>query len=212
MLNELLIVLTATSSVSGIIAIIFVIWEHIKDDRRLAKRVQGFYEDIENYVYSSIKIAVNSHLYNQIPNDRSNIVEEYLNCLRIKQTSLGFIRQKFNEYSKYLGITMNRQNQIINHSDIRIKLHIKSYEDIVLIERTDDMDLNRRIRPSCIPLINNLPEITFEELNIIKNYFVSLRAYWKEHYRKSFLKIIRIKPKLKRKIDFDDLKIEKQNF
>lgn len=111
---DLISILTGLSSISGIIAIIFVIWDHIKDERRLTKRVQKFHEDIEKYIYSSTKIAIHFNLYNQCPNIKSQILQEYLENLRIKQTSLEFIRQTFNEYSKYLGITTDHENHIIN--------------------------------------------------------------------------------------------------
>ena len=35
---------------TGIIAI-YIIWDHVKDDRFLAKKVQEFYENIENSIF-----------------------------------------------------------------------------------------------------------------------------------------------------------------
>lgn len=167
--------------------------------------MQGFYEDIENYVYASTKIAIYSKLNKKSPNLKSQITQEYLNNLRIKEVSFGFINQKLGEYSKYLGITKNSQNHIRNYSEIQIKIHIKSYEDVILEGKTEDFDLDQRIRPSYEPLIDDLVNITPEEINTIINYFKGLRTYWKNHYSKSLLKIIKIRPNLKPKIDFINL-------
>lgn len=74
-------------------------------------------------------------------------------------------------------------------------------------EKTTDVDLKQRIRPAYDPLINNFANINSEEINIIIGYFEELRTYWKEYYSKSLLKIFKIRPELKPKIDFNTLQL-----
>ncbi|MFX0077290.1 MAG: hypothetical protein ACFE96_17755, partial [Candidatus Hermodarchaeota archaeon] len=80
----------------GIIAIIIVIWDHFKDDRKLTKQVQEFYENFENLLASFIqkKSTESSHTRE---NYAKYVTETtYYECEVI---------DKFPEYSKYLGLT-----------------------------------------------------------------------------------------------------------
>jgi len=53
-----IIIVYLSLSVS-IFVLVFIIWDHLKDDRILTKEVQEFYQDIENLIYTYV-----IHLFN----------------------------------------------------------------------------------------------------------------------------------------------------
>lgn len=46
----------------SLIVLFFIIWDHLKDDRILAKQVQEFYGDIETFIFSRLQIKYYSAL------------------------------------------------------------------------------------------------------------------------------------------------------
>ena len=49
------IILSSIGSITTILVFIVLIWDHLKDDRLLAKNVQNFYDIIENLISSYLQ-------------------------------------------------------------------------------------------------------------------------------------------------------------
>jgi len=177
MSNEIIEFLSAISSISGIIAIIIVVWDHFKDDRLITKQVQEFYKDVENIIYSYYKMRITESLFDN---------REYL-------VYQGIIKQKFDDYSKYLGLTRHPSEKelfYINKADILFHHHGALMKDI-----SDNNKGYRRVQ-----IIEDPLNIKEEEISQINKYLESLRNYWKLNYKKRFFR-----PMLKAKKDFNDL-------
>lgn len=103
-------IFSVIASLIGIIAIIIVIWDHFKDDRILTKNVQEFYEDLENliYLYYIIEIIDDTfRVLNEFGRDKGfseDVLEKnFFESKREYLTFQGKIKQKFDDYGKYLG-------------------------------------------------------------------------------------------------------------
>ena len=49
-----LVIQIMLGSISALVFIV-ILWDHIIDDRRLTKRVQSYYEDVENFIFSILE-------------------------------------------------------------------------------------------------------------------------------------------------------------
>ncbi|MFX1326925.1 MAG: hypothetical protein ACFE91_02115 [Promethearchaeota archaeon] len=186
------IILTFLSLGLSLAVLIFIIWDHIKDDRILTREVQQFYEDIEMLIFTHIQIRYyqaleskdklegDKELVSLTKNkNRDNILNDYLKTK---------INQYFIDYSKFLGLSLNVEKQnylngtvfILNKDGLLSKRSVEEYKDI--------------------PIINNYIEIGKVEINEILNYLNSLRFYWKKWYHKLIFR-----PELTQKVNFYDL-------
>ena len=193
--NEVVDFLSALSSISGIIAIIIVVWDHFKDDRRLTKRIQEFYNDIENLIYSNYKYhIIDKEEETQVidSNSKEELVKIYRRYRRENYTYRGFIKQKFDEYSRYRGITyrpQSGQEYIINNTDLYL---------------LPEGRVNREIITNKVFQLENITKdylnIQFSEIEVITKFLDSLKEHWKNNYGKKLFR-----PELKSKIDFENL-------
>lgn len=186
------IVLTFLSLGLSLAVLIFIIWDHIKDDQILTREVQQFYEDIEMLIFTHIQIRYYQalELKDKLEGDkelvsltknknRDNIQNDYLKTK---------INQHFIDYSKYLGLSLNVEKEnylngtifILNKDGLLSKRNVEEYKDI--------------------PIIYNYTEIGKVEINEILNYLNSLRFYWKKWYHKFIFR-----PELTQKVNFYDL-------
>ena len=186
------IVLTFLSLGLSLAVLIFIIWDHIKDDQILRREVQQFYEDIEMLIFTHIQIRYyqaleskdklngDKELVSLTKNkNRDNIQNDYLKTK---------INQHFIDYSKYLGLSLNIEKEnylngtvfILNKDGLLSKRSVEEYKDI--------------------PIIHNYTEIGKAEINEILNYLNSLRFYWKKWYSKFIFR-----PELTQKVNFYDL-------
>ncbi|MFX0041621.1 MAG: hypothetical protein ACFE8L_01800 [Candidatus Hodarchaeota archaeon] len=186
------IFLTFLSLGLSIAVLFFIIWDHIKDDRILFREVQQFYEDIEMLIFTHIQIRyykalgtddksnANKDLTAFVKNkNRDNIQNNYLKTK---------ISQHFMDFSKYLGLSFNIENEnylngtvfILNKDGLLSKRNIEEYKDI--------------------PIITNYTEISKTQIDDIFNFLNSLRFFWKKWYYKSIFR-----PELKQRVNFYDL-------
>lgn len=190
----------------GIIAISIVFWDHFKDDLRFTKRVQEFYEDIENYVYNFYLLNIYLLLYYADPNRSDEFRRTFHDTQRSRNTYLGFISQKFDEYSKYLGIIRIGGGDVINKTNVRIVLDKEVTNYVLCKIDTEYADLYyvmKKIKKK--PVVNNVWSIKDSEIDLINQYFKGLREYWKNNYSNRLFR-----PKLKSKVEFNSLKTQKR--
>ena len=191
-MTDFQIFLTTLSLGLSLMVLIFIIWDHIKDDKILAREVQQFYEDIEMLIFTHIQIRYYQALestdkFNQgedlsvlIKNkNRDNIQNDYLKTK---------INQHFHDYSKYIGLSFNIEKEnylngtifILSKDGLVSKRNVEDYKDI--------------------PIISNYTEITKTQIQEILIYLNSLRFYWKKWYSKLIFR-----PELKQTVNFYDL-------
>ena len=167
-------ILEATGGIIGILAIIIVIWDHFKDDRRLTKQVQEFYNDIEKLILSIYKKT------NQ-PNPNMVLIET-LKFVGEPDYQKAKVKQSFDEFSKYLGLTK------IEYKDHRTHNVVDAYinrEGFILVE---DGWLKEKVFQAEDRFI--IGSFTFQESVIteIKGYLEILRNYWGKNYSKLFFR------------------------
>ena len=180
---------------AGVIAL-YVIWDHVKDDRLLTKQVQAFYEDIEKlifYHYTNQIIIEFQKLYEKQIEFPLQLQElnEYSNrhyYYRVK------VKNRFVEFSDYLGLINSEEGQ----EEKRIEYINETYTIL-----TDTGSLGKRqlgdLRRSTIKDLTNIDD---KEIEDIDRYLHSLRSHWNKQYHKFI-----IKPKLQEVIKFKrDLK------
>jgi len=170
----------------------FIIWDHIKDDRILAREVQDFYTDIEMLIFTNLQVKYyeilqknqgemeDQELKTLVKNkNRDIILKNYLNAK---------INQNYKLYAQYLGITLSKESD--------------SYlNGTIYILKTDGSLLKRNIESNTEEnIITSYTEIKPEQIKEILMYLNSLRFYWKKKYYK-----IIFRPHLHQKIVFDDL-------
>lgn len=102
------IITTYISLGKAVASILFVVWDHFKDDRLLKKRVQSFYENIECLIFSWYQIILNQEKFKE--NNVNTLYEEIFFKYQKKNIFYrGIIDQSFEDLSKYLGLTYSNK-------------------------------------------------------------------------------------------------------
>ncbi|MCJ7651406.1 MAG: hypothetical protein MUP85_22590 [Candidatus Lokiarchaeota archaeon] len=170
--------------------LIFIIWDHFKDDRLLAKEVQEFYGDIENLIYTQIQIEYYKIIEKkQIEDTHVKLVNKTRNKDIIQNSYLKTkVSQNFEKYSNYLGLTIDREDLAYLNSTI----YLMTYNGLLKKRDFERNNVNQ--------VISSFTNINNEEISDIDKYLTSLRFYWnKKYYRFLF------RPKLVQKISFSSL-------
>jgi len=180
----------------GILAIIIVIWDHFKDDRRLTREVQEFYESIVHIIEFNIKKA-------RIQNE-GNKQDIYIKVLSEYEYYKSIVKIKFEEFSKYLGLILGkaRDNRYEFLDAYKTKSGFLLIEDGILLVR----DPNRYKNDGIFELhtVGNNLYLHQQEADYIHSFLRDLRNYWKEKYSKTFFR-----PKLKQIFNFNELITDK---
>ena len=99
--------------VFSLVVLLFIIWDHLKDDRILTTQVQEFYEDIETLIYTHIQIKYYDALESSeklIENKELSFLKKNKNRDIIQNSYLKTkINQNFKYNSQYLGLTFNQE-------------------------------------------------------------------------------------------------------
>jgi hypothetical protein len=177
-------------------SILFVVWDHFKDDRLLTKRVQSFYWDLEGLVYTYYKTKLIRDQFDE-SNDKKSCEEKFFQFQKKNVFFRGKVSLLFEDFSKYLGLTYFRKSALYC---------IQNYD--YLIESTGAFQKFRCKLPQ-IEIGNELCfydnqhkryAIDEDNLDIINRFFELLRDYWKTYYHKKFFR-----RGIKAKFDFSDL-------
>ncbi len=175
------------------IAVLFIIiWDHIKDDKILAREVQDFYSDLEMLIFTNLQVKYyeilqtnkgemeDQELKTLIKNKNRDVIQKnYLNAK---------ITQNFKLYSQYIGLTHNKENDAYLNGTIYIL-------------KTDGSLLKRNIESNTEEnIITSYTEIKPQQITEILVYLNSLRFYWKKKYYKFVFR-----PQLKQLVVFEDL-------
>ena len=185
-------ILVYLSLVVSIAVLFFIIWDHVKDDRILAREVQDFYNDIEMLIFTNLQVKY----YEILQKNKIEMEETELKTLVkdknrdvIQKNYLSTkIRQYFNLYAQYLGLTYNEENSTYLNGTIYLLKNEGS-----LLKRNIEFNTEETI-------INTFTEIKTEQISELKVYLNSLRFYWKIKYYKFIFR-----PQLHQTVVFDDL-------
>ncbi len=90
-------------------SILFVLWDHYKDDRLLTKRVQNFYKNIEGLIFSNYKMKLNLEKFDE--NKESYYETEFFKYEKQNVYYRGIVKQVFEDMAKYLGLTYHSRPQ-----------------------------------------------------------------------------------------------------
>jgi hypothetical protein len=172
------------------LVLLFIIWDHLKDDRILAKQVQEFYNDIEMLIFTDIQIKYYESLNLKEKSDDELIqLTKYKNRDIIQNSYLEVkIRQNFSKYSDYLGLTLDKEN--------------KNYLNNTIYFLNEGGILSKRnFETSGVEdIIESYLEIKEEEILEIEKFLNSLRFYWRKNYKKFIFR-----PNLKSSANFHEL-------
>ena len=108
-------ILVYVSLIVSIAVLFFIIWDHIKDDKILAREVQDFYSDIEMLIFTNLQVKY----YEILQTNKGEMDEQELKTLIknknrdvIQKNYLNKINQNFKLYAQYLGLTHNKENDV----------------------------------------------------------------------------------------------------
>jgi len=179
-----LVSITINGILAGIITL-YVIWDHIKDDLMLRRRVQEFYEDIENLIvlYTKKQLA---KLFKDVYAGKvkyPDILKELDEYQNKHYYIMNKVKRSFKENSKYLGLIVTTKD----YSKYLNETHF------ILCENGQ---LRRRLG---YLIIEDNTNIKSKELDEVKSYLKSLRDYWKTKYKRLLQK------KLQKKLNIDAL-------
>jgi len=153
---------------------IFVIWDHFKDDRLLFKQVQDFYNDIEFLIFNHYqheyyknykKITEKKIKSSKIDQPDSSLTKDFSKEKDFERKSLYFmgkILSKFDMYSKYLGLARkpDEKNKIMNGTEYYLIT-------------------NGSINHWSKPILTEGFNIKNEDINGIINFLRTVRLYWR---------------------------------
>ena len=170
--------------------LIFIIWDHLKDDRLLSKQVKEFYNDLEMLIFTYIQIEYYSAIEKKdIEFSDNKTLNKTRNRDIIQNSYLKTkIKQNFDTYSNYIGLTIdNEENSYLNNT-----VYLLNFDGLLRKRNFEDN--------SIVKVINSYIDIQGEELSDLIKYLTSLRFYWNKNYYKIFFR-----PKLVQQIDFNSL-------
>jgi len=187
-----------TASLTGIIAI-YIIWDHIIDDRLLTKKVQKFYNNIENLIFYYYLLKRMDHISKAGPiSYRQGLLSPGAGThspLHKMHTSFS------NEYSYYQAKVRNEFLIPSKHSDLLSKdkkfVDLPKYLDLIFLEGDKENKIQYMNKTFFIlyengKLKKRLGEDVIEDPSKVNDYLKSLRDFWKKNHHIPF-----IKPKLK---------------
>ena len=190
-------ILVYVSLIVSIAVLFFIIWDHIKDDKILAREVQDFYSDIEMLIFTNLQVKY----YEILQTNKGEMDEQELKTL-IKNKNRDVIQknylntkinQNFKLYAQYLGLTHNKENDVYLTGTIYL---LKT--DGTLLKRNIELNTEETI-------VTSYTEIKPQQISELKVYLNSLRFYWRKKYYKFVFR-----PQLHQKIVFDDLLVYKK--
>ena len=182
-MNLIEIIISGIASIITVLLFIFIIWDHIKDDRLLTKNVQIFYDSIENLIFSILQKE-----YKGKREVGLQLTEYYHQYDYYNEKFL----QLFDEFGKYLGLVRHLRRQMQKKKFYHF-LHVNKYflTDAGYLSHSENLlfhlDANK---------------IDQEGINYIGTFLKDLRDYWKKNYSKIILGLIKIRPNLKAKVNF----------
>lgn len=190
------------SGIIGIVAIGIVFWDHFIDDRLLSKRIQFFYETIENLIFTYYKSHI---LYERIEREPLEETKKELNHLlythRIDNYYFSnvFI-QHFDDCAKYLGLTRSDESRFYVNFYINGEKFFFDKDGRFLKRPYEN---NRLTGTGEVDAFWSLGFFFFseKEINIFNEFLANLRNYWKENYTKRKM----FRGKLSGKLDFRKL-------
>jgi hypothetical protein len=167
--------------------LLFIVWDHLKDDRLLTRQVQEFYEDIEMLIYTYIQIMYYKNIEKkevEIPDQKDLIKTRNRDVIQNSYLEKK-IFQKFKSFSSYLGLTYNKEeNCYLNNT-----IYILTTQAQIKKRDFENNSINE--------VIDSHIDIKSEEVSDILKYLNSLRFYWNKRYRKLIFRT-----QLTQKIDF----------
>jgi hypothetical protein len=168
----------------GILAIVIVIWDHFKDDRQLTKEVQDYYEHLENFLASFVKLAQTKE-----DNEAKSMALAEFNYYK------SVVKDRFVDFSKYLGLTLGKShdNRYKNDDSYITKSGHVLVENGNLLLRDSKMGNYER------HAIGNATILRKSEIPKIDMFFSDLKGHWQKFYHKSIFR-----PKLKKRVNFND--------
>lgn len=170
--------------------LIFIIWDHLKDDRLLTRQIQEFYSDIEMLIYSFIQVMY----YKAIEKKDIEITDQKAlvktrNRDTIQNSYLKTkILQNFSKYSSYLGLTINKADNLYLNNTI----YILTFDGLLKKRNFENNSLEE--------VIISYIDIKDEEISDILKFLNSLRFYWNKNYKKLIFRT-----PLNQKINFYEL-------
>ena len=191
------------SGIIGIFAITIVLWDHFIDDRLLTRRIQLFYENIENLIFSYYKYHILEERIEREPLEEETKKEQlhllYTHRIDNNYYSNVFI-QNFDECAKYLGLTRSDESRFYVNFYINGEKFFFNKDGRFLKRPYEN---NRLTGTGKVDAFWSLGFFIFteKEINIFNEFLVNLRNYWKENYTKRKM----FRGKLSGKLDFKQL-------
>jgi len=170
--------------------LIFIIWDHLKDDRLLTRQIQEFYSDIEMLIYSLIQVMYYRAIEKkeiEITDQKSLIKTRNRDIIQNSYLKTKIL-QNFSKFSSYLGLTINKEeNMYLNNT-----IYILTFDGLLKKRNFENNSLE--------DVLTSYIDIKNEEVSDILKFLNSLRFYWKKNYRKLIFRT-----PLNQKINFFEL-------
>ncbi len=176
-------------------SILFVLWDHYKDDRILSKRVQNFYKNIEGLIFSNYKMKINVEKFEETK--ETCYETEFFKYQKQNVYYRGIVNQVFEDMAKYVGLTYHKRPNYYYTKD----------NDYFIDKIGDFYNLYCQLN-NAIQLGNKFSfyneqlkktVVDTQSIKIINDYLETLRKHWNKYYFKRILR-----KKLKPKIDFNE--------
>ncbi|KKN41895.1 hypothetical protein LCGC14_0718600 [marine sediment metagenome] len=182
-----------------VVSLIVILWDHLIDDWLLNKRVQEFYEDFENLIYSLYKRDDADQRINDKKRKRESY-DEYKTLYFdnvIKQLKYrGKIEEKYNDYGKYLGL-VKYGSSYLNYSDFLVEPAGR----LKIFRRDINAGNAQAVKDPFRDSETNQLIIGVDQVNMIETWLEALRIYWKKFHKGKNI----IRRKLKPKVNFREI-------
>ncbi len=186
-------------SISALVFIV-ILWDHIIDDRRLTKRVQSYYEDVENFIFSILEKSY-FEVYKLSPDlstsEKERSEKSYSSFSQKSIYYKNILLGEMIKYYRYLGFTKLEGSSTPlppigkKTSDVRV-MNKEGYsfsfrKNFISIYNYDYSEIDGKV-------------ITDTDLEFVREFLKSIREFRKNKYSK-FL----VRPKLKSVKNFNNL-------
>ncbi len=191
------------SGIIGIFAITIVLWDHFIDDKLLTRRIQLFYENIENLIFSYYKSHILYERIERAPLEQET-KKELLHLLYTHRINNNYfsnvVIQNFEECAKYLGLTRSYEIRFYVNFYINGEKFILEKDGRFLKRPYENNKLTGKGEEDAFWSLG-FSIFTEKEINIFNEFLANLRNYWKENYTKRKM----FRGKLSGNLDFKQL-------
>ena len=126
--------LAIISSLTALISLAIVFWDHFYDDKILSRQVKGYYENIEGVIFTFYRAH---SLVVLIKEGNAELEDQHFGIKKQWAYFMGNFKKRFDDFSKYFGLTLYGNYVITQSSPFCVEFEGQMHKIVQEIPRAN---------------------------------------------------------------------------